>query len=239
MVREVFVVLLGLGWTMSAVAMIARLRFFGIEGQLRVAVQAIALFLVVLPVVAFRSRRAAIGLKVGNVSLQIAVAAVAFGAVVWIATHRPGLLASSAIFVPAACEELVFRLMLPWFISEGMRRAGMTATHSVVTGCLTAQVTFALSHAVNAPLAHDELVRLCAAGLLFAELVRLFGLWFAAAVHASMNYLLITQSAASHQPGSLFLLLACVVGLALLLTRGTSLTAWLMTRRPGLRGALL
>ncbi len=98
--------------------------------------------------------------------------------------------AGFAIFVAAAAEELVFRIILPSAIAASAAVA-LWKTKALI-GVIAAQLVFALSHVM--PIGHPsatpmpiEVSRLVVAGVMYAILLRVGGLWLSTSVHASLN----------------------------------------------------
>lgn len=118
---------------------------------------------------------------------------VAAGAPVWLVIGPFAL----ATFIAAAAEEAVFRRYLPDRLSATLRRAGVRPAAIGMAAIAIPQLSFAAAHAESSAFFGAgtwEFAGLFLAGVLFQGLVRVGGLWSAAAIHAALN-LIIALSA--------------------------------------------
>ena len=96
------------------------------------------------------------------------------------------------ILFPAFAEELMFRAVLPGHLSLALVRRRWSRDSALRAAILISQCVFVMAHIVPSRwpfVAHDmhEIGRLFVAGVLFANLVSVRGLWLATGVHAALN----------------------------------------------------
>lgn len=136
------------------------------------------------------------------------------------------------LLIPAACEEIVFRGILPRAFARSMP-GGSARPRNLWIGCLAAQALFALCH-LQQPVLWAQgsyqvayLVQLTANGLLLFAVVRVAGIGVAAALHASYNGFLASDATAFLRIPLSFWVIAFVTAALLLWIKSE------VTRRPG------
>lgn len=115
-----------------------------------------------------------------------------FGLLVGMAGHRALILTSVGfgIFVAASAEEVVFRVFVPNGLASILNANGKSRAAYLIA-VVASQVMFSASHFLVARVGvlpgPIEMLRLFLSGLLYTVLVVRAGVWFASAVHASLN----------------------------------------------------
>lgn len=107
-------------------------------------------------------------------------------------TERVLLPAGVAVFVAAAAEEIVFRVLLPCRLT---RLAGGTSSRDgamLIAVVFVSQLLFALCHVIPGwrppSAALGEVLRLLEAGVLYTVVLLVLGLYASIAVHAALNF---------------------------------------------------
>ena len=216
-------VVLTVAFSFAAVLGISHLPSFGLPEGASVAARAMALAVAAFPLLMLGRGGMAVRSVVRTLAGELVLAAAVF-ACVHAMVGRPHGIVAWFTFSAALCEEFVYRLAIPIYLAERLRRSRMNRSLAIVVSCLAAQVAFAMAHAATGPLAAADAIRLFAAGVLLSELVWSPGFWFAAALHGSFNFVLISGRAATQAPSIHVLITVSIVGLALLWmrTRGIS-----------------
>lgn len=154
----------------------------------------------------------------------LAVAALILLCALW-RLRAPGLgfITLISVIVPATCEELVFRNLLPNTLAKRIYRQSNSRL-ATISAIGLAQLSFAACHFVIGParpLAPSslEFVRLFAAGLIYTELVLILGVGITALIHAAANLLPYLPGEVTHSPPMFLVLLATSLGVVLLLSR--------------------
>jgi hypothetical protein len=214
-------VVLTVSFSFVAVLGISHLPSFGLPEGASVAAHAIALAVAAFPLLMLGRGDMAARSVARTLAVELVLAAALFACVHAMVGRTHGIVAWFT-FSASLCEEFVYRLAIPIYLAERLRRSHMNTALAIASACLAAQVAFAMAHAATGPLAAADAVRLFAAGLLLSELVWSLGFWFAAALHGSFNYMLISGRAATQSPSNHLLIAVSIVGLSLL---------WMRTRR--------
>ncbi len=212
----------GCSWSTLAVVAIAGAPLPEIAARGGVAVRAIAMVVVMLVLLGCPGA-APFSMSRASAPRQYLAAAALFAIGVLLLDGVPDARLGSSILIAAGCEEMAFRLILPAFLLARLRALGVRDRHAAIVACFAAQVVFAVAHGVVTPQSYARHIQLIAAGLLFSELLTGLGFWSAAAVHASINYLLILGVGAS-RPSAIIITGTLVIGLLLLVTRWAVLT---------------
>ena len=171
--------------------------------------------LVLAPAQALRSSRPSflgIGQFVAAMLLPLVVVAIYLPPLAFRQTTALALILTGALV-----EEVVFRCLLPQRCAVLVARR-WTGAWTRLASFATAQVVFALCHAVPAVLATGsappglELARLTASGLLLQCVQLLFGTGAAIGAHAAVNVALILGSYSPHHPPGGAVLAPLLVG---------------------------